>query len=46
MDYAEAVSRLEEEIDRAVSNAESNGLEMDEIISELGKIAQGWKDSR
>lgn len=46
VDYAEAVARLEEEVDRAVSNAENNGLSLDEIIAELGKIAQGWKDSR
>jgi hypothetical protein len=46
MDYAEAVAQFETEVDRAVNRAQDNGLTIDEIVKELGNIAQGWKDSQ
>lgn len=45
MDYAEAVVKLEDEVDEAVNRAERSGLSIDEIVSELRRIAQGWSDN-
>lgn len=43
-DFADAVTRLEDEVDRACSRAQEV-LSNEEIAKELERIAQGWRDS-
>lgn len=43
--YADAVLRLEEEVDRACSRARDE-LSVDEIVTELRRIADGWESEK
>ena len=45
--YADAVVKLEEEVDRACHEAHADGvLSHEDIAKELRRIAQGWLDAR
>lgn len=45
-EFADAVARLEDEVDRAVNRAIDSGLSAEECANELRRIAQSWIDSQ
>lgn len=42
MDYAEAIIRLEDEVDRACSHALDHGLSRDDVAKELRRLADEY----